>query len=138
MPDEGVFVLDACALIAFLQREPGAEVVSDVLRNPRSRCLIHAVNACEVFYDIWRRSGEEDASALEEVLKTTGIELVEAVPSPLWRTAGKIKAEWRRISLADCLALSLALSEKGTLLTSDHHELGPIAEAAVCPIQFIR
>ncbi|MGH7484230.1 MAG: PIN domain-containing protein [bacterium] len=99
---------------------------------------MHAVNACEVYYDIYRRSGEADASALEGILATTGIELVETIPSTLWRTAGKLKAEWRRVSLADCLALALALVENGTVLTSDHHELDPIAQAEICPIRFIR
>ncbi|PYQ55387.1 MAG: PIN domain protein [Acidobacteria bacterium] len=106
--------------------------------GPGNRCLIHAVNVCEVYYDLYRRSGEEDASALEEILVDLGIELVETIPSALWRTAGKLKAEWRRISLADCLALALAILENGTVLTSDHHELDPIAQAAVCPLQFIR
>lgn len=138
MADDGLYVFDSCAVIALLQREPGAEVVADIVNEPRNRCLIHAVNACEVYYDIYRRSGEEDASALEEILATMGIELVEAIPSALWRTAGRIKAEWRRISLADCFALALALLEKGTVLTTDHHELDPIAKAAFCPIRFIR
>jgi len=40
--------------------------------------------------------------------------------------------------LADCLALALAILENGTVLTSDHHELDPIAQAAICPIRFIR
>lgn len=39
--------------------------------DSRNRCLIHAVNVCEVYYDIYRRGGEEDASALEEILATT-------------------------------------------------------------------
>ena len=138
MPDEGPYVLDACALVAFLQREPGAEVVAEILKDPYSRCRIHAVNACEVYYDLYRRSGEEDASKLEEVLATVGIELVEAIPSVLWQTAGKLKAEWRRVSLADCVALALSVLEDSTLLTSDHHELDRIVEAAICPIRFIR
>lgn len=138
MADKELYVLDACAVIAFLQREPGAEVVAAILKNPRSRCLIHAISACEVFYDLYRRSGEEDASALEEILAVAGIEMVEIMSSTLWRTAGKLKAEWRRVSLADCLVLALAQIERGTVLTSDHHELDPIAQAAVCPIHFIR
>ena len=138
MADDGLYVFDSCAVIAFLQREPGAEIVADIVREPRNRCLIHAVNACEVYYDIYRRSGEADASALQEILATTGIELVETIPANLWQTAGRLKAEWRRISLADCLAIALALVEKGTVLTSDHHELDPIAQAAICPIRFIR
>lgn len=138
MADEGLYVFDSSAVVAFLQREPGLEVVTEILKDQRTRCLIHAINACEVYYDIYRRSGEEDASTLEEILTTTGIELVEAIPSSLWRSAGKLKAEWRRVSLADCIALALALQENGTVLTSDHHELDPIAEAAICPIHFIR
>lgn len=137
MPDEGVYVFDSCAVIAFLQREPGAEVVAEILKSSGRRCLIHAVNVCEVYYDLFRR-GSEDADALEELLATTGFELVEAIPSVLWRTAGKLKAQWRRVSLADCVALALTLVENGTLLTSDHHELDQIAEAAICPIRFVR
>jgi uncharacterized protein with PIN domain len=134
----GLYVFDSCAVVALLQREPGAEVVAEILKDSGNRCLIHAINACEVYYDVYRRSGEADAAALEGILATTGIELVETLPSTLWRTAGKLKAEWRRISLADCFALALALLENGTVLTSDHHELDPIAQAEVCPIRFIR
>jgi predicted nucleic acid-binding protein len=54
------------------------------------------------------------------------------------RAAGKLKAEWRRISLADCFALALALGENGTLLTADHHELDRLAQEAIAPIRFIR
>ncbi len=138
MPVDEVYVFDSCAVLALLQREPGAEVVAGILKQNGNRCLIHAINACEVYYDIFRRDGEEDASSLEEILATAGIELVEALSSALWRAAGKIKAEWRRVSLADCIALALTLREAGTLVTTDHHELDPIAQAGVCPILFIR
>jgi len=138
LADDALYVFDSSALIAFLQREPGAEIVAEILKNPRNRCLFHTVNVCEVYYDIHRRSGEEDASALEEILATIGVEIVETIPSALWRAAGKLKAEWRRVSLADCFALALALLENGTVLTSDHHELDAIAQAAICPIRFIR
>jgi uncharacterized protein with PIN domain len=138
LADDRRYVLDSCAVIALLQRESGAEVVAEILKAPHTRCLIHAVNACEVYYDIYRRSGEEDASSLEELLETTGIELVETVPPSLWRMAGKLKAVWGRVSLADCFALALALQENGTVLTSDHKELDRFAQAEVCPIRFIR
>ncbi len=138
MPVDEVYVFDSCAVLALLQREPGAEVVAGILKQDGNRCLIHAINACEVYYDIFRRDGEDDASSLEEILATAGIVLVEALSSTLWRAAGKIKAEWRRVSLADCIALALTLREEGTLVTTDHHELDPIAQAGVCPILFIR
>jgi uncharacterized protein with PIN domain len=135
---ESVFVFDACALIAILEDEPGADVVQSLLKDSTNRCLIHAVSACEVYYDLLRRGNAEDAETLEVIFGELGLELLEALPSNLWRTAGKLKADWRRVSLADCFTLALAIGEKGTLVTSDHHELDPISEAHVCPIRFIR
>jgi uncharacterized protein with PIN domain len=64
LADNRLYVFDSCAVIAFLQREPGAQIVTEILENPENRCLLHVVNACEVYYDIYRRGGEEDASAL--------------------------------------------------------------------------
>jgi len=135
---EPVFVFDACAVIAFLKDEPGAEVVEKLLQEPKHRCLILAISACEVYYDLCRRGNTEDAESLESLLAEYDLELLEGLPSDLWKTAGKLKAEWRRVSLADCFALALALRENGTLVTSDHHELDPIAKAEVCPLRFIR
>jgi uncharacterized protein with PIN domain len=37
-------ILDACAMIAFLRDEPGAEVVEAILTHPTDRCFAHAVN----------------------------------------------------------------------------------------------
>lgn len=138
MAADPVFVFDACALIAILEDEPGAEVVEELLQEPANRCFIHAVNACEVYYDLCRRGNPQDADTLETLFAEYGLELFEALPSDLWRIAGRLKAEWRRVSLADCFALALAIREKGTLVTSDHHELDPIAQAGACLIRFIR
>ncbi|MBW8879155.1 MAG: type II toxin-antitoxin system VapC family toxin [Acidobacteria bacterium] len=138
MAAESVFVFDACALIAILENEPGADMVAQLLQEPANRCLIHAVSACEVYYDLYRRGSVDEADTLAAIFAEYGLELVETLPSDLWRTAGNLKAEWRRVSLADCFALALAIREKGALVTSDHHELDPIAKAEVCPIRFIR
>lgn len=138
MATEPAFVFDACALIALLEDEPGANIVEDLLQEPANRRLVHAVSVCEVYYDLRRRGDTEDAETLESLLTDYGLEIIDALPSDLWRIAGKIKAEWRRVSLADCFALALAIRESGTLITSDHHELDALAEAEVCRIRFIR
>lgn len=138
MPAETVYVFDACAVVALLKTEAGANVVEDLLRGEGNRCLVHAINVCEIYYDLYRRDGEEIADGLEEILDAYGFELAEEVPSDLWRGAGKLKGHWGRISLADCFALALAVQEKGTLVTSDHHELDRLAQANVCPFCFIR
>ena len=138
MPADTVYVFDACAVVALLQSEAGAPVVVDLLQNENHRCIVHAINVCEVYYDLYRRDGEEIADGVQEILEGYGFELVEEVPSTLWKTAGRLKGAWKRVSLADCFALALALEESGTLVTSDHHELDPLVQAKVCPIRFIR
>ena len=138
MATESVFVFDACAVIAILEDEPGADVVENLLQEPASRCLIHAVSACEVYYDLYKRGNIEDADTLDAIFAEYGLVVLESMPSDLWRIAGRLKAEWRRVSLADCFALALAIREEGTLVTSDHHELDRLAESGVCSIRFIR
>lgn len=137
MPAESVYVFDACAIIALLDAEPGAEVVETLLAE-ESRCVIHILNVCEVYYHIFRRADQQRADKLRSVLESYGFELEGSVEPTLWREASQLKAEWRRVSLVDCFALALAIREKATLVTSDHHELDPIAEAGLCPFRFIR
>lgn len=138
MPAEGVYVFDACAIIALLQAEAGAATVENLLEAGNHQCIVHAINVCEVYYDLYRRDGEEIADGVKEILEGYGFEVDEAVPSALWRASGKLKAEWKQVSLADCFAVALTTQEAGTLVTSDHHELDRLAEAKICPILFIR
>ena len=44
------YVLDAGPLIAFLDDEPGAAVVEQVLTEPGSTCYAHIFNLTEVYY----------------------------------------------------------------------------------------
>jgi hypothetical protein len=68
-------------------------MVTDLLQE-ENRCLVHAIDVCEVYYDLYRRDGEEIANGIKEVLEGYGFEVVEEVPSTLWKTAGKLKAVW--------------------------------------------
>jgi PIN domain nuclease of toxin-antitoxin system len=38
-------VLDACAVLAYLNDEQGADAVETYILDPKRRCVIHAVNA---------------------------------------------------------------------------------------------
>lgn len=138
---EPVFIFDACAVIALIHGEIGAETVASLLSEPGNRCRLHAINLCEVFYDGLRRGGissAADADRLEDLLAKSGFDIETDVSRPLWESAGRLKAELRRISLADSFALALALEEKGILVTSDDHEFDPIARTGMYPIQFFR
>lgn len=138
MPAESVYIFDACAIIALLDAEPGAEVVEALLADESHRCVVHLLNVCEVYYHVYRRTDRRRADKLRGVLERYGFEIEDSLVPALWQEASQLKAEWRRVSLVDCFAVALAIREKATLVTSDHHELDPIAAAGLCPFRFIR
>ena len=67
-----------------------------------------------------------------------GVQLRSDLSIDFWQTAGALKATVRRISLADCFAVTLAKATGGSVLTSDHHEFDPLAEQGICAVSFIR
>ncbi len=132
-----IYVLDACAMIALLLREPGEEVVWTHLLENDATCFAHSLNLCEVFYDFYRESGEAAAIGAIEDPRWLGVVERSDLDESFWREAGALKGT-HRVSLADCCAIALTKRVGGTLLSSDHHELDPLAALAVCTINFIR
>jgi len=133
-----IFVLDASAMIAFLRDERGADVVAEALLDPESQCHAHALNLCEVFYDFHRASGREEASQAIADLARLGVIEDANLASDVWQAAGTLKANLRRVSLADCFAIELAERLKGAILTADHHEFDALAGQSAHLIRFIR
>ncbi len=138
MPVAARYALDANAVIAFLLREPGHEALIGLLAEEGSRSTIHALNACEVDYDFLRRGHAEAAARVVETLEHIGVEVVCRLDRDLWQLAGKLKAEFRRISLADCIAVAHAATSESTLVTTDHHELDRLAAAGPYKFWFLR
>ena len=68
-----IYVLDACAMLAYLRNEAGADVVENALLDANSQCMAHAINLCEVYYIVHRDSGEIDAESAVEDLKNIGV-----------------------------------------------------------------
>jgi PIN domain nuclease of toxin-antitoxin system len=61
------FVLDACAIIALLRNEAGAEITDRLLLE--QTCMAHAVNLCEVYYDFLKAENENVAQPFRLVEK---------------------------------------------------------------------
>lgn len=111
-------VIDACAPIAFLRDEPGAEAVQNTLGLPQT-CYVHALNLCEVYYDFWRASNRETA---ESAGSNPSADLVQC-PEP---------ASCGHTLLAD-LGLCCAVADKAPEIRgawSLYCRLGPLASAA--------
>jgi PIN domain nuclease of toxin-antitoxin system len=132
-----IYVLDACAMLAYLRNETGADVVENVLLDANSQCVAHAINLCEVYYIVHRDSGERDADSAIKDLKSVGVVERNNFDEAFWKEVGKLKAGGG-ISIPDCFAITLSRQLGGTVLTSDHKEFDPVAAAGVCSITFIR
>jgi PIN domain nuclease of toxin-antitoxin system len=131
-------ILDACAMIAYLRGEPGAEIVEALLLDKSNQCLAHAVNLCEVYYDFLRAKDEASALGAIADLNSAGVIARDDMDTQFWQAAGTHKATIKKISLADCFALALANRMQAELVTSDHHEFDAVAEKGYCSVLFIR
>lgn len=113
-------VLDAFALLAFLQMEPGHRQVRSLLDDaasgqlPLSMCI---VNLGEVLYWLERRQGATAANALAGNVRDLPINLIDA-DLDLTVSAARIKAS-HPVSLADAYAAALAQRLGAAVLTGD-------------------
>lgn len=131
-------ILDASAMTAFLEREPGGEIVRDLLTDLSRTCYAHAMNLCEVFYDFHRAGGETAAQEALEQLFSARLAPRADLDVEFWQAVGRLKSIHRRVSLADCCGIALAQRLGGELVTSDRHEMGPLEPLGLCPMRFIR
>jgi predicted nucleic acid-binding protein len=131
-------VLDACAVIALVKNEQGADIVEEYLLNDDDECMIHGVNICEIYYGFFRSDGEAFAQEIVYKLQEAGVIIDDDMTMDFWQQVARYKATITRISLADCFALALASRESAFLVTSDRKEFEPVVPLDICQIKFIR
>jgi len=115
------YVLDACALLAFLKKEKGGEVVKKIISSDYE-VLLHNVNLLEVYYDLLRELGKEKSDAICEEILNLPIKIIYDTDLFLIKTAGYFKVNYR-ISLGDSFVLATAKLNSAIVVTSDRHEL---------------
>jgi len=134
-----VFVLDACALLALLKDERGADEVAaayEKANKSEARLMMNKVNLFEVYYGIFRDKGKDYAEKIIDGVKRSIVTVCE-FSDDVFAEAGRLKAVYH-ISLADSVALAQALLSGGSLLTADHHEFDAIEGCEDIRFQWIR
>jgi predicted nucleic acid-binding protein len=122
------YVLDSYAVLAFLNNEPPAQDIEDVLRLARKGELeiyMSWVNLGEVYYRLHRVYNRQTALQVVEIIKAWPVELLPA-EEKITMLAGDIKAKYR-LSYADAFAAATAVYTNGILLTGDH-EFKPLED----------
>jgi len=135
-----LYGLYACALIALLQDEPGADKVAAAINaanNGKLKIVMNKVNLLEVYYDAYRLRGKEQADLMLYEVKKRPIEINAEITDEIFNEAGRLKASYK-ISFADSFALAQAIVLGGELLTSDHHEFDAIERQEDIRFQWIR
>jgi predicted nucleic acid-binding protein len=113
-------VLDSYAVLAFLFREPGHEIVLSLLEKAVESDMpifIASPNWAEIRYMIERKAGLEKWWQVREKLMGLPMEVV-AADLDMAEGAGRIKAA-HKMSLADCFAAALAIQKKAEIYTGD-------------------
>lgn len=129
-----VTVLDASAIIAFLQGEPGSEAVGQALHS--QRCLVSAANQAEVIAKALDRGAEPEA--IKMILAALAYSVVD-IPVGDGEQAGLMRGQTRSsgLSLGDRLCLALAQRLSARVLTADRAWLD-ICQTLRLDIQCIR
>lgn len=113
-------VLDANALLAYLRREPGYEMVKALFvaaARGEMQLLMCCVNAGEALYMTWRKGSPAKFDELLALLPELPIQIRDA-DMVLTTEAARFKAT-RKMSYADCYAAALAKREGAEVVTGD-------------------
>ena len=122
------YVLDACALIALLNREDGGESVREIIEQAKigsSEVYMSIVNLFEVYYGMLRIYDEEVAESLILMVEASPIKVIATITREVLKEAGRLKVAYK-MSVADSIAVAEASVSNGILVTSDHHELDAV------------
>jgi predicted nucleic acid-binding protein len=135
-----IFILDACALLAVLAMEKGADNIRKLFQKTIDRqavLLMNKYNFLEVYYKIYRAYGKLEADRLFMTMEQMPIKINDTLTDEIFKEAGRLKSKYK-ISLADSMAIAEAIVENGSLVTADHHEIGPIEIAEKINVTWFR
>jgi predicted nucleic acid-binding protein len=119
-PPAKTYVLDANAILDYVQDGPGAATMERILQEALrggAGLMISVINLGEVFYLLWKNKGEQKARQVIDDLTLLPLRIAP-VDLPQALKAGEFKAV-HKIPYADAIAAALAVAHHGTLVTSD-------------------
>lgn len=117
--------LDACAVMADLRQEPGAEVLKALIERPTTFLAMPVCHLGEVYDDCFREDGFTAAQTAWTNTLALPLELRRDTDDAFIQRVGVLKVE-ERMSVADAFALVLAERLSIPLATTDHHECDAI------------
>jgi len=135
-----LYVLDSCALIAYIRKENGSQPVADIFEKAQGKkCIIyiHKATVAEVYYDILRTSNINEAENMIKDLSLLPILFSNNLTQLFIRQIGYFKVNYK-VSFADCFVLALSTVKKAIVISSDHHEFDAVEKSKIVSFFWIR
>jgi len=115
------YVFDACAVIALLNDEKGADTVAGLINQAEigaDRIFMNGVQVLEVYYDRIYIKGREYAETVLESLYNSQIIILHEISRDMIQEAGRFKTSYS-MSLGDTFAAATARKFTAVLVTGD-------------------
>jgi PIN domain nuclease of toxin-antitoxin system len=133
------YVLDACAALAFLNDEEGADVVEDLLNRAAAGKIflsMSIINLLEVYYNELRDKDAEVAQVVLDMVRHYSIKVIDRVSDFIFHEAARLKVT-HKMSLADAIGLATTAELSGTFVSSDHSELEAVENSEQIPFLWL-
>jgi len=134
------YVLDACALFAFIYKETGFDAVRSILKQAAdgdADVFMNKLNLFEVFYGIRRAEGLQTAEGVYSTIMKLPIQIINGISDEVFLEASRIKSSYK-MSLADSIALGETSMMDASLITADHHEFDVVEQGENIKFTWIR
>jgi PIN domain nuclease of toxin-antitoxin system len=132
--------LDACALIALIKLERGADKIESLLNEAVTEQVdvcMHTVNLIEVHYCFYRTLGKEKSALILEKIHKMPIRFIDTIDEVIFSETSRLKAQYA-IPLGDSIGLATAVKLDGSFVTADHSDFGKIEQAESIPFLWFR
>jgi len=131
-------ILDSFAIIGFLENEPFAGRIQDLLIQGREQSILlylHAIHLGELYYITMREQGQAMADKVYARVRAFPMTFVDHIDEKLLLAAARIKARYP-VSYADSFAAALALIHGCPLATGDP-EFGKLEQEGVISVLWL-
>ena len=118
------YVLDACAMIAVINREDGAEAVDNLFHQAAKgeiKLYMSIINLLEVNYGFIGDIGITKTQEILKAINETPLVVINTISQQTFNEAARIKGTHRKLSLADSVGIATAVELGGIFVTSDYH-----------------
>ena len=135
-----IYILDACAIIAFLSGEQGSENVKQLFQDAIENKIIlkmNQINLLEVYYNSIKKYDQNVANKILEGINELPIEIIIGLKNEVLKEAGRLKIKYK-IPLGDSIAVAECIIGNGILVTSDHNDFEKLQKGENILINWFR